>query len=94
MWVDPMGQRRLPVQDGEAGLLEPPVRVAREVHGDHRVLGAVADRDRQARAVAQIDVEALDVGMKPPSARIAAGDGADGPPRTSTPADLATDRAT
>ncbi len=56
---------------------EPIASIAAELHRDHGVVGAVADRHRQVRVPLPMieTAEALDLGKKPPSAMIPAGRG-------------------
>ena len=62
--VDRVRDRRLAVEHVRAGLLEDRPRAAAELHRDHRVERAVADRDGRERR-SQVGLEALDDGDEP-----------------------------
>ena len=56
---DRVADRVLPVAHGEPGRLEQVARVAAELDADHPVVGAVRDRDLEARPRLEVELEAF-----------------------------------
>jgi hypothetical protein len=60
-----VGHRRLAVGHRGARLDQAVARLAAELHRDHRVVRAVADRHRQPVGLAEVELEALDLRDEP-----------------------------
>ena len=57
--VDRVGEGILAVEDARPARLEAPLGLAAELDGDHGVVRAVADRDREAAEVRDVELEAV-----------------------------------